>query len=216
MTTYTLSPAHNIVAAIRPALLLGLLCFFIPLFCLTLMALDNHISPIWYASALMTGVVFRCRGRQLALLLLACIIGTLCANLLIFGSRWPLFSFAFINLLQSLLGGYLLRILLKPESALDSLLSWWKMVIAAGVLAPLFSGLMALCWSHFTGGAPGLGFFSTWVLSEVIGVLALGPICLLWQPDYLRRQARQGALVETLLTLTASLLMCCVALRFLP
>lgn len=216
MTTNTLSPAHNIVAAIRPALLMGLLCFSISLFCLTLIALDKHISPIWYASALMTGVVFRCRGRQLALLLLACIIGTLCANLLVFGSRWPLFSYAFINLLQSLLGGYLLRILLKPESALDSLPSWWKMVASAGILAPLFSGLTALCWSHFTGGKPGLSFFSTWVLSEVIGVLALGPICLLWQPNYLRRQARQGALTETLITLTASLLMCCVALRFLP
>lgn len=216
MTTNTLSPAHNIFAAVRPALLLGLFCFIASLFCLALMAIDNHLSPIWYASAIMTAVIFRRRGQQMTLLLLACMVGTLCANLAVFGPRWPLFSFVFINSLQSLLGGYLLRILLKPKTALDSLSSWWKMVVAASLLAPLASGIMALCWAHFSGGAPSLRFFSTWVLSEVIGTLALLPLCLLWQPRYLRLQARQGQFMVTLITLAASLLLCFVALRFLP
>ena len=215
MTTNTLAPAHHIFAA-RPALLLGLFCFIASLFCLTLMALDNHISPIWFASAIMTAVVFRRRGQQMLMMLLACVLGTLCANLTVFGPRWPLFSFVFINLLQSLLGGYLLRILLKPETALDSLSNWWKMVIAAGLLAPLASGVMALCWAHFSGGTPGLRFFSTWVLSEVIGTLALLPLCLLWQSRYLRLPAQRGRLTETLITLTVSLLLGCLAMRFFP
>ncbi|MGD8162202.1 diguanylate cyclase domain-containing protein [Pantoea sp. FN0307] len=216
MTTHTISPAHSTLSSFRPALLLGLICFIASLFCLTLRVLDNAISPIWYASALMTAVVFRSRGRQQALLLLACLAGTLGAHIMVLGPHWPLFSFAFINLLQSLLGGYLLRLLIKPESALDSLMSWLKIVVTAGMLVPLASGLVALWWSHFSGGTPTLRFFTVWVLSEVIGMLALGPICLLWQPRYLRLQVQQDVLLATLIALAASLLMSFLALRFLP
>ena len=216
MTTDTFSPAQNDPFSLRPALLLGLLCFFASLFCLELSAFDNPISPIWYATAIMTMTVFRCRDRSLALWLAACLIGTLCANLLMFGPRWGLLAFSLINLLQGILGGLLLRMLLRAEAPLGSLLSWCKMVVAAGMLMPLLGGLMATWWLHIIGGAPDLHFFSTWVLSEIIGMLALGPVCLLWQSGYLRQQAQQQALLEPLATLAVSLLLCCLALRFLP
>ncbi|MFD1802465.1 diguanylate cyclase domain-containing protein [Mixta tenebrionis] len=215
MTTDTFSPADNAADIFRPALLLGLLCFLASLFCLELMALDNRISPLWYATAMMTAVVFRQRAARAALLLAACLCGTLGANALFFGLHWPTLAWSLINLLQSILGGLLLRRLLRREAPLDSLFSWCKMALAAGILMPLLGGLMALWWQHFSGGAPGLHFFATWVLSEVIGMLTLGPICLLWQPRYFQ-QLTQQALLEALATLTASLLLCCLALRFLP
>ncbi|MEQ4531333.1 MAG: hypothetical protein ABN478_08540, partial [Mixta sp.] len=80
MTTDTLSPGHHTVAFFRPALLLGLFCFIATLFCLALTALDNKISPIWYASTIMAVVTFRNHGFQRVLLLAACLTGTLAAN----------------------------------------------------------------------------------------------------------------------------------------
>ncbi len=216
MTTDTFSPAQNAPFSFRPALLLGLLCFLASLFCLELAAFGNKISPIWYASAIMTVAVFRCRGPSLALILAACLFGTLCANLLMFGLHWSLLAFSLINLLQGLTGGLLLRILLRPDAPLDSLMSWCKMVVAVGILMPLLGALAAIWWLHIIGGAPTLHFFLTWILAEVIGMLALGPVCLLWQPGYLRQQAQQHALLEPLATLVFSLLLCCLALRFLP
>ncbi|QHM71605.1 diguanylate cyclase domain-containing protein [Mixta intestinalis] len=215
MTTDTFSPAYNDASIFRPALLLGLLCFFASLFCLALMALDNRISPLWYATAIMTAVVFRQRSTSLVILLTACLLGTLGANALFLGLRWPPLAWSVINLLQSIVGGWLLRRLLRADAPLDSLFSWCKMAVATGILTPLLGGLMALWWQHVSGGVPGLHFFGTWVLSEVIGMLTLGPICLLWQSRYFQRITQQ-ALLEMLLTLAASLLLCCLALRFLP
>lgn len=216
MKTDTLSPAQHTYSSARPALLLGLLAFIASLFCQELMAINNEISPIWYASALMTGVVFRCRGAQLALRLCACLMGTLSANVLVSGWNIPSATFPLINMLQAVLGGYLLRTLMKPETALGSLLSWSKMVVAAGILSPLAGGLLALWWVHFLGDDPGLPFFSTWVLAEIIGMLAVGPICLLWRPGYFHAPTQRRALLEAWVTLAASLLLCYLALRFLP
>lgn len=214
MRTDIFSPASPAYSRLRSALLLGLMVFIASLFCQELMAIDNKLSPIWYASAIMTVVVFRYRGVALAQRLLACLAGTLLANLTISGLSIPSVTFPLLNLLQAILGGGLLRLLLKPESALDTLANWWKMVMAVGVIAPLGGSLLALWWVHFLGGDPGLRFLTTWALAEIIGMLTIGPICLLWRPDYFR--AQRHTLPETLGVLAASLLLCFIAMRFLP
>ena len=71
--------------------------------------------------------------------------------------------------------------LLRPDAPLDSLMSWCKMVVAVGILMPLLGALAAIWWLHIIGGAPTLHFPHR-ILAEVIGMLALGPVCLLWQP----------------------------------
>jgi diguanylate cyclase (GGDEF)-like protein/PAS domain S-box-containing protein len=216
MTTDTLSPGHHTFAFFRPALLLGLFCFITALFCMALTALDNKISPIWYASTMMAVVTFRTRGYSRALLLTACMTGTLAANLIIFGLSWAQLAFSFISLFQGLLSGLLLRKVINQHDPLDSLMSWSKAVIIAGILVPLLGGLFALGLHYYFIGHAELLFFYTWVLSEVIGMLALGPVCLLWQPGYVQLRAQQGALTEMLVALAASLLISCLALRFLP
>lgn len=216
MTTDTLSPGHHTFAFFRPALLLGLFCFIATLFCLALTALDHKIAPIWYASTIMAVVTFRNRGSQRALLLTACLVGTLLANIIIFGLGWAQFAFAGISLSQGLLSGLLLRKVISQYDPLDSLVSWSKAIIIVGILVPLLGGLVALWLHHAFGGHANLLFYYTWVLSEVIGMLALGPVCLLWQPRYFHLRAQQGALTEALVALAASLLISCLALRFLP
>lgn len=61
------------------------------------------------------------------------------------------------------------------KKPLDSLPCWIKMFACAVVVIPVISGLTA-CWfpGHYN-----VRFFSIWVVSESIGIPALGPVCLL-------------------------------------
>lgn len=89
------------------------------------------------------------------------------------------------------------------------------MVVSIGIFTPLAGGLLAT-WILDINGHASFRFFTTWTISEVIGMLALGPVCLLWQPDYVRRHLRQNVLFETLLTLVITLFLCWVTLRYAP
>lgn len=215
MTTETLQR----VALSRPrwanGLLLGLLSFVATFFCLELIKVSGQISPLWFSTALMTMVVFRNPSRDLPVLLSGCVLGIIFANTLVLGASFLNLKFPLINLLQALIGGALLRQLLDRRAPLNSLFSWCKMVVSVGIFTPLAGGLLAT-WLLDINGHASFRFFTTWTISEMIGMLALGPVCLLWQPDYVRRHLRQHVLFETLLTLVLTLSLCWVTLRYAP
>lgn len=215
MTTEILSP----VAPSRPqwfnGLLLSMLGFVVTFYCLELIKISGQISPLWFSTALMTMVVFRNPPRALPVLLLGCVTGVACANAAVLGASLPNLKFPLLNMLQALIGGTLLRRLLDPRAPLDSLFSWCKMMLTVGLFTPLIGGLLA-SWLLHAHGPTTMRFFATWTLSEVIGMLALGPVCLLWQPGCMRSHLRQKLLLETLVTLILTLILCWVALRYLP
>lgn len=215
MTTEILSP----VAPSRPqwfnGLLLSMLGFVVTFYCLELIKISGQISPLWFSTALMTMVVFRNPPRALPVLLLGCVTGVACANAAVLGASLPNLKFPLLNMLQALIGGTLLRRLLDPRAPLDSLFSWCKMMLTVGLFTPLIGGLLA-SWLLHAHGPTTMRFFATWTLSEVIGMLALGPVCLLWQPGCMRSHLRQKLLLETLVTLIVTLILCWVALRYLP
>lgn len=197
------------------AITLCALAFLLTLFCLELIKVSSQIASLWLPTALMTVIVFRLPAKSLPLLLSACLIGTVTANVLILGPLLNVLVFPLINLTQALLGGALLRMLLDAKSPLGSLLSWSKMVVATGIFTPLVGALLA-CWTLNLTSEASLRFFMTWTVSEIIGMLALGPIGLLWQPEELRKLLSQNVLFETLLTLVITLLLNYFALRYLP
>ena len=193
----------------------GLLSFVLTLFCLELIKVSVQISSLWLSTALMTMIVFRQPIHTLPVLLASCIIGIFAANFLLADRSAIVWMFPLINLLQALLGGALLRILLNKKTPLDSLLSWSKMVVAVCIFTPLAGALLA-CWVQSFSGQASLHFFTTWAISETIGMLALGPVALLWHPEEIRRSLNQNALFETLLTLIITLALNYCALRYLP
>lgn len=215
MTTKTIPHAAPDHLTWVNALMLGLFSFVIAFYCLELIKVSGQISPLWFSTALMTIVIFRNPPRALPLLLLACVLGVVCAIALVVGLSLSILKFPLVNLLQALLSGVLLRRLLDSEAPLNSLYSWCKMVVAVGIFTPLVGGALATLLLD-TEGHSSLHFFTTWTISEVIGMLALGPVCLLWQPDYLRSHLRQNVLFETLLTLMVTLVLCWLSLRYLP
>lgn len=197
------------------ALILAVLAFVLTLFCLELIVFSGRISPLWFSTALMTIVAFRAPSRSVPLLLLGCVAGTGLATALIIGPELANLKFTLLNVLQAILGGVVLRGLLNRQAPLNSLLDWLRFVLSVGILTPLLGGLLAL-WMLNIHGSGTLPFLLTWVISEVIGMLALGPVLLLmpWPlrtgSISLRRLA--GFLFNLLLTAGASWL----ALRFMP
>ncbi|WP_168426587.1 diguanylate cyclase [Erwinia amylovora] len=215
MSTDNSRPLLQLRSLCLNALLFACLSFVLTLYCLELIKVIGQISPLWFPTALMTVVVFRHPTRDLPYLLSGCVIGLTCANVLFSGFSLSSLVFPLVNLLQALAGGMLLRRLLDRNSPLNSLLSWLKMVVVAGIFISVLGGVMAY-WLLQPAANSTLHFLTTWTLSEAIGMLALGPVGLLWQTDYVRRHLRQTILVETLLTLMATLTLCWLTLRYAP
>ncbi|WP_343462924.1 diguanylate cyclase [Pantoea sp.] len=214
--TLELSPSPDRPHPItRQALSLALLAFVLTLFCLELIVVSGHISPLWYSTALMTVVVFRAPARQVPLLLACCVLGTAFANMLVIGPSPSNIKFSLLNMLQALLGGMMLRALLNRRKPLDSLLDWVRFVACAGLIAPLVGGLAAV-WMLNVGQQASWAFFSTWVIAEIVGVLALGPVLLLWPNGPLHKAIAPEHQLETLVMLAATLLASYLSLRFLP
>ncbi|WP_051937143.1 diguanylate cyclase [Erwinia sp. 9145] len=201
------------LSPIKRALLPGVLSFGLTLFCLQLIKISGHISPLWFATALMTVMTYRLTPRALPAPLFCCMAGVIGANALVFGLSFANVTFTLINLLHALAGGALLRWLFKDSAPLASLKNWGKMLLSVGLLMPLVSGLVACL---LKGDTASFQFFSTWVMSEVVGMLALGPVCLLWNSDPAAKNVNQHALPETLITLVGTLLLNYIALRYLP
>ncbi|MGC1002042.1 diguanylate cyclase [Pantoea agglomerans] len=215
MTIEILSPQNSTPNRWLSALLLGCVVFVLTLFCLELIVVSGKISPLWFPTTLMTVVVFRCPSRQLPLLLTACVLGTAGANAIIIGPALSNIKFALLNLIQAGVGGMLLRALLDRRAPLDSLHDWARMVLSVGIVTPVLGGLLAL-WTLQVSGHASFPFFYTWVISEIIGMLVLGPMLLLL-PWPLRRTGFSNLrLAEALLTLLLTLGASYLALRFLP
>ncbi|WP_052130505.1 diguanylate cyclase [Erwinia typographi] len=215
MTTDTLLSVKRTALRWPQALLLGGLSFVLTFFCLELVKVSGQISPLWFSTALMTILIFRLSLSSLPRVLLSCFLGIVLANALVIGPMLANVKFPLINLLQAIIGGSLLRVMLDRHSPLDSLLSWSKMMVTVGVFSPLIGGLLAT-WAQGTGDHASFRFFSTWVISEAIGMLAIGPVCLLWKNDYFHKARHQNALFETLVTLVVTLALSYISLRYLP
>lgn len=176
---------------------------------------SGKISPLWFATALMTVVVFRCPLRDLPLLLLCCVIGTAFANALVIGPAFSNIKFVLLNLLQALTGGFLLRLLLDRRAPLNSMLDWARFIGSVGIITPLIGGAVATLLLH-TGDKVSYSFFYMWVISEVIGMLALGPVLLLLPWPHRRLNLSELRITETLFTLALTLTASYLALRFMP
>lgn len=215
MTIEILSPQNSTPNRWLSALILGCVVFVLTLFCLELIVVSGKISPLWFPTTLMTVVVFRCPSRQLPLLLTACVLGTAGANAIIIGPALSNIKFALLNLIQAGVGGMLLRALLNRRAPLDSLNDWARMVLSVGIVTPVLGGLLAL-WTLQVSGHASFPFFYTWVISEIIGMLVLGPMLLLLPWPLRCAQFSDLRLAESLLTLLLTLGASYLALRFLP
>ncbi|MBF3313840.1 MASE1 domain-containing protein, partial [Leptospira borgpetersenii serovar Hardjo-bovis] len=121
--------------------------------------------------------------------------------------------FAALNVLEAALGALLLGRLLPQRNPLQNLSSWVRLAIGGAVIPPLVGGLLLVI---LTENAQPVRTLFMWILSESIGALSLIPLGLLFKAHYLLRHRDPRLLLETLLTLAATLLLSWFALHYLP
>lgn len=213
MTTETLFFRRCRIPSLLTALALSGICFLLALFCLELIVVSGQISPLWFPTAFMTVIAFRLSLYESPLVLFLCFLSIVLASTLVLGIDVTHFKFAFLNVLQAILGGVLLRLLLDRREPLNSLLDWCKLLLSVGVITPFLSGLVAMWMLNITD-QPGGHFFITWVIAEIIGMLTLAPVCLLWQRRRPMVDARQ--LSKILLVIAVSSCASYFSLRFMP
>ncbi|AKG67724.1 diguanylate cyclase [Serratia fonticola] len=193
------------------SLLSALMVFLLAYLCLTLSAESSHFTPLWFPTAAVIMLMFHQPPRNWPLHLILSGIGMCIASFLLFGLSWFPVKLTLINLLEAIVCTLLLRRVLKPDDPLNGLASWLKFVFCAVIFTPMFSALLAASLAP----APGETFwqpFSTWFISEAIGVLALAPIGLV----YRRSMLRTLNLFELLLVLLGTLTFSSLALLNLP
>ncbi len=192
---------------------LGLLAFVFTLFSLELTLFGSLLAPLWFPTALMMVAFFRHPLRLWPAIALVCTLGNVAATLALFPPEKLNLLYAALNVLEAALGALLLGRLLPQRNPLQNLSSWVRLAIGGAVIPPLVGGLLLVILTENT--QPVRTLFM-WILSESIGALSLIPLGLLFKAHYLLRHRDPRLLLETLLTLAATLLLSWFALHYLP
>lgn len=193
------------------SLLTAMIVFLLAYLCLSLSAESSHFTPLWFPTAAIIMLLFHQPPRSWPLPLLFSGMSICIASFVLFGFSWFPVKLTMINLLEATVCSLLLRRVLHPEDPLNGLASWLKFVVCAVIFTPMFSALLAAALVP----EPGETFwqpFSTWFISEAIGVLALAPLGLV----YRRSMLKTLNLFELLLVLMGTLIFSYLALLNLP
>lgn len=210
-----ISAAHHPIkptgSILSHSLLTAMIVFLLAYLCLTLSAESSHFTPLWFPTAAVIMLLYHQPPRAWPLPLLFSGISMCIASFMLFGVEWFPVKLTMINLLEATVCTLLLRRILQPEDPLNGLASWLKFVGCAVIFTPMFSALLAATLAP----EPGETFwqpFSTWFISEAVGVLALAPIGLV----YRRSMLKTLNLLELLLVLIGTLTFSYLALLNLP
>lgn len=195
--------------------IISIVVFLLALFCIRLSEQSENLAPLWFPTAVLVVALFHLPTRYWSWQLLAAGICIVAANFILYGiSGFPL-PLTFINLAESAAGAWLLRKLLQPKDPLNNLFSWLKFALCAVILVPLISGLAAAWYL-----APQNGSFTqvltVWFMSEAIGMLALGPVGLLYRRGYFNLATKTKALFDMTWIMIVSLTACYISLIYMP
>ncbi|MFC0225159.1 diguanylate cyclase [Serratia aquatilis] len=205
---YTVSPKNHLLTH---SLLTALIVFILSFLCLSMAAESSRFTPLWFPTAAIIMMLYHQPPRSWPLPLLLSLISMCGASFILFGFSWFPVKLTLINILEAIVSILVLKRVLPAKDPLDSLANWLKFVVCAVIFTPLFSALLAASLVP----VPGESFwqpFTTWFISEAIGVLALAPIGLV----YHRSALKDLNLFELLLVLMGTLIFCYLALTNMP
>ncbi|WP_230350725.1 diguanylate cyclase [Lelliottia sp. WAP21] len=192
---------------------LGLVAFIFTLFSLELTRFGTLLAPLWFPTSIMMVAFYRHAGKMWPGIALACSFGNVFASWLLFSWETLSMTYTAINVIEAFIGALLLRKLLPRYNPLQNLTDWIRLAIGSAIIPPLLGGMLV---HYLVPSAEPLRDFLVWTLSESIGALALVPLGLLFKPHYLLRHRNPKLLLETLVTLAATLLLCWLAINWLP
>ncbi|WP_145482340.1 diguanylate cyclase [Yersinia aldovae] len=195
--------------------IISIVVFLLALFCIRLSEQSENLAPLWFPTAILMVALFHHPSRYWPLQLLMAGLCIIAANFILYGvSGFPV-PLTLINLAESTVGAWLLRKLLHPKDPLNNLFSWLKFSVCTVIIVPLLSGLAA-AWYLAPQSGEFIQVFTVWFMSEAIGMLALGPVGLLYRRGYFNVATKSKALFNMILMLIVSLAACYIGLVYLP
>lgn len=194
---------------------LGFLSFIFTLYSLELSLVGTVLAPLWFPTSLMMVALFRNSLRQWPMVIGVCAVGSLCATAVLFPLNEINLGYTAINIIEAVLGATLMRRLLPQHNPLQNLHNWVRLVMCSAVIPPIVGGILAVWLAGPDGGSVAKTFF-VWMLSEMIGSLALVPTALLFKPSTLLRHKNPKLLLETIFTFVITLTLSYLALRYMP
>ncbi|WES70692.1 diguanylate cyclase [Superficieibacter sp. HKU1] len=204
-----ITPTHPLMRFIS----LGLLTFIFTLFSLELTRFGTLIAPLWFPTAIMMVAFYRHAGKVWPGIAVACSLGSIAASIIVNPLQTLNLWYTSINIIEAVVGALLLRKLLPQYNPLKGLADWIRLAIGSAIIPPLVGGVLIL---PLANGGDTVQIFLVWVLSETIAALALVPLGLLYKPHYLLRHREPRLLIETLITLAATLALSACAMLYLP
>lgn len=193
----------------------SIVVFLLAIFCIRLSEQSENLAPLWFPTAVLMVALFHHPIRYWSLQLLAAGICIVAANFILYGVSWFPLPLTFINLAESAVGAWLLRKLLQPKDPLNNLFSWLKFSVCTVIIVPLLSGLAA-AWYLSPHNGNFTQVLTVWFMSEAIGMLALGPVGLLYRRGYFNIATKTKALFDMMWMMILSLTACYIGLIYLP
>ncbi|WP_145492230.1 diguanylate cyclase [Yersinia rohdei] len=189
--------------------------FFLAIFCIQLSAQSENLAPLWFPTAVLVMALFHQPLRYWWWQLLTAGICIISANFVLYGISWFPLPLTLLNIAESAAGAWLLRKFLPAKDPLNNLFSWLKFLICSVVAVPLLSGLAA-AWYLSPQNGNFTQVLTVWFMSEAIGMLALGPVGLLYRRGYFNITTKTKALFDMMWMLILSLAACYIGLIYLP
>ncbi|MFA3761962.1 diguanylate cyclase [Yersinia sp. 2544 StPb PI] len=195
--------------------IISIVVFLLALFCIQLSERSENLAPLWFPTAVLMVALFHHPMRYWLWQLLAAGICIVAANFILYGLSWFPLPLTFINLAEASAGAWLLRKFLQTKDPLNNLLSWLKFSVCTVIVVPLASGLAAAWYlSPQNGGFTQV--LTVWFMSEAVGMLALGPVGLLYRRGYFNIATKSKALFDMIFMMIISLSACYIGLIYLP
>lgn len=174
----------------------GIAFFTLALAAVTLTRLSDNIALLWLANAPLIAALCVRPRREHAFLLFATLCAGFAVNLITAPLTWLSPLFMLVNCGEPLLASLLLRHMGQPRRIFTTIRSIPVFVIAAGIIAPAATGLIAASMLWLVQDAPLLFTLSNWMIGHGLGALIGTPVALLvlGGRDYREGLTRPGAL----------------------
>ena len=163
---------------------------------------EGRIAALWLSNAFAVAALLRLRTTNEPVLVAALFAGNLCANLVAGDAIGQALGLAFANMAEITLAVALTRLWCGKAPRMDDISDLSRFALAAGVCAPLSSGLIAASVLSLAGA----GWLDTairWVFADALAMLIIAPSTIIaidaWRAR--RRPTRRELRDWTVLTL---------------
>ena len=166
---------------------------------------NNIVGVIWPGTGLALAAILIGGKRYLW----GVFLGSLLLNVLSNESLWSVFGITLANVLEALLGSWLLTSGNQPDFSLLNLSNYLRLIVLGGGIASIPSaiiGVFALLLAGTVTSADYFGNALIWWMGDTLGVMLLTPLILTWWQTKFQRLTGQQWL-ERLLLIGATFLL---------